>query len=59
MIEIGIKDNAMASTVSHAENCLYDINRDIEQRGSEIQKVALQNALNALETLYFMLREDE
>ena len=59
MIEIGIKDNAMASTVSHAENCLYDINTEIEAKGSNIQKVALQNALNALETLYFLLREEE
>jgi hypothetical protein len=52
-----IKDNTMASTVSHAEDCLYDIQSDIESKGSDIQKVALQNALNALETLYFMLQE--
>jgi len=54
-----IKDNSMASTVSHAENCLYDIEDDIMAKGSDIQKVALQNALNALETLYFMLQEEE
>ena len=54
-----IKDNSMASTVSHAENCLYDINKEIETKGSDLQKVALQNALNALETLYHLLREEE
>ena len=54
-----IRDNAMASTVSHAENCLYDINKEIEAKGSDLQKVALQNALNALETLYHLLREEE
>lgn len=54
-----IKSNAMASTVSHAENCLYDIKEEIEHRGSSMQNMALQNALNALETLYFMLQEEE
>jgi hypothetical protein len=54
-----IKDNAMASTVAQAENFLYDINQEIESNGSDLQKVAVQNALNALETLYFLLREDQ
>lgn len=54
-----IRDNAMASTVSHAENCLYDIKDEIEYKGSALQNMALQNALNALETLYFMLQEEE
>lgn len=54
-----IKNNSMASLVSHAENVLYEIETPIKAQGSDIQKVALQNALNALETLYFMLQEDE
>ena len=54
-----IKDNNMASTVSHAENCLYDIASEITQRGSVEQKEALHNALSALEELYFLLQEEE
>jgi hypothetical protein len=54
-----IKDNSMASTVSHAENCLYDIASEITQRGSLEQKEILHNALSALEELYFALREEE
>jgi hypothetical protein len=54
-----IKDNSMASTVSHAENCLYDIASEITQRGSLEQKEALHNALAALEDLYFLLQEEE
>jgi hypothetical protein len=54
-----IKDNSMASTVSHAENCLYDIATEITQRGSLEQKEALHNALAALEELYFLLQEEE
>jgi hypothetical protein len=49
----------MASTVSHAENCLYDIASDITQKGSLEQKEALHNALTALEELYFILQEEE
>lgn len=54
-----IKDNSMASTVSHAENCLYDIASEITQRGSLEQKEALHNALATLEELYFLLQEEE
>jgi hypothetical protein len=54
-----ITDNSMASTVSHAENCLYDIKTDIERKGSADQKVALAEALEALDRLYFLLQEDE
>ena len=54
-----IRDNSMASTVSHAENCLYDIASEITQRGSLEQKEAIHNALSALEELYFALREEE
>jgi hypothetical protein len=54
-----IKDNNMASTVSHAENCLYEIASEITQRGSVEQKEALHNALSALEELYFILQEEE
>ena len=54
-----IKDNSMASTVSHAENCLYDIKDDIIKNGSLAQKVALSEALDKLETLYFTLREED
>ena len=54
-----IRDNSMASTVSHAENCLYDIASEITQRGSLEQKETLHNALAALEELYFLLQEEE
>ena len=54
-----IKDNSMASTVSHAENCLYDIASEITQKGSLEQKEALHNALATLEELYFLLQEEE
>jgi len=54
-----IKSNEMASTVGHAENCLYDIKTDIERKGSADQKVALAEAMEALERLYFLLQEDE
>lgn len=54
-----IRSNEMASTVGHAENCLYDIASEITQRGSLEQKEALHNALGALEDLYFLLQEEE
>ena len=53
-----IKDNSMASTVSHAENCLYSIQDAIIKNGSLAQKVALSEALDKLENLYFMLQEE-
>jgi hypothetical protein len=53
-----LKSNAMASTVSHAENCLYDIIQDIKERGTPEQMEAMYNSLESLETLYFLLRED-
>jgi len=53
-----IKDDSMASTVSHAEDCLYDIIQDIEKKGSLEQKETLYNVLESLETLYFSLRSD-
>ena len=54
-----IKDNSMASTVSHAENCLYDIKEAIETNGSEDQKHYLEKALMYLEWLYSELQEEE
>jgi len=54
-----IKSNEMASTVGHAENCLYDIASAITKDGSLEQKEALHNALSALEELYFILQEEE
>ena len=54
-----IKNDSMAFTVSHAEDCLYGIKEQIEQNGSLAQKVALQEALAKLETLYFTLREED
>jgi hypothetical protein len=54
-----IQDNSMASTVSHAENCLYDILVDITDKGSLEQKETIHNALTTLEELYFLLREEE
>ena len=53
-----LKDNAMASTVSHTEDCLYGIFDKIQQEGTPEQKLELENALESLETLYFLLRED-
>lgn len=54
-----LKSDAMASTVSHAENCLYDILQDIKDRGTPEQQEAIYNSLESLETLYFLLREEE
>ena len=54
-----VKSNEMASTVSHAENCLYDIAREITMNGSTQQREALRHSFAALEELYFTLREDE
>lgn len=54
-----IKSNAMASTVSHCENCLYEILGEIQVNGSSEQREALQESLVALEKLYFTLREEE
>ena len=54
-----IKDNSMAYTVGHAENCLYDIASAIVKDGSPEQKAALHNCLAALEELYFLLQEEE
>lgn len=54
-----IKSNSMASTVGHTEDCLYNIKTQIEDNGSYEQRMALLNALDALETLYMSLREEE
>jgi hypothetical protein len=54
-----IKSNEMASTVSHAENCLYDIVGKIQLMGSTEQQEALHRAFVALEELYFLLQEEE
>jgi len=54
-----IKSNEMASTVSHAENCLYDILGEIQVKGSTEQREALHSSLVALEELYFLLQEEE
>jgi hypothetical protein len=54
-----IKSNNMASTVSHAEDCLYGIREEIEKNGSEDQILILKEALGCLEELYFVLREEE
>jgi hypothetical protein len=55
-----IKSNSMASTVSHAEDCLYgEVLNEIMESGSVEQKEAIHNALGALEELYFLLREEE
>lgn len=54
----GLRCNSMASTVSHAENCLYDILEEIEKHGTPTQLEAITQSLESLETLYFLLRED-
>ena len=53
------KSNTDASTVSHTENCLYQLEENIKAFGSEDQKALLQGALDMLESLYYTLREDE
>ena len=53
-----LKDDSMASTVSHVEDCLYDIITEIQEKGSLEQKETLYNVLESLETLYFSLRSD-
>jgi hypothetical protein len=54
-----IKSNSMATTVSHAENCIYDIKAEIEKNGSEDQILIMKETLGCLEKLYFVLREEE
>lgn len=54
-----LKSNSMVSTVSHCENCLYDIAVAIKENGSLEQKEVLHNALATLEELYFLLQEEE
>jgi len=56
---IMIRSNEMASTVGHCENCLYGIKMEIIKHGSADQKVALAEAMEALERLYFLLQEEE
>lgn len=53
-----IKSNTMASTVSHTENCLYDIKSRIEAEGSVEQQELLLRAFDALEELYYTLQEE-
>ena len=53
-----LKDDSMTSTVSHAEDCLYGIITEIQEKGSLEQKETLYNVLESLETLYFSLRSD-
>ena len=54
-----LKSNELASAVSHAENCLYDIKKEIDKNGSEDQKHYMARALHNLEWLYFALQEEE
>ena len=54
-----VTSNELATTVSHAENCLYDIARAITENGSREQRESLRHAFKALEELYFSLREEE
>ena len=54
-----IKSNHMADTVGHCENCLYNILTEIEADGSIEQKEAIRDSLSSLETLYFLLQEEE
>ncbi len=53
-----LKSNSMASTISHAENSIIDVLQDIEEFGSQEQKVLISGALDLLEKLYFTLRDD-
>lgn len=57
-----VKSDSMASTVSHCENCLYEI-KDIFDRSDKEpsleQEQLLRDALDTLEKLYFTLREEE
>jgi hypothetical protein len=49
----------MASQISHAENSIIEVLQDIEQFGSEYQKVLASGSLEQLEKLYMSLRNDE
>jgi len=53
------KNDSYASTVSHTENCLLQLEDDIRAFGSDDQRAILQQALDLLEVLYFTLREEE
>jgi hypothetical protein len=54
-----IKSNEMASIVGHCENCLYGIKMEIIKQGSTDQRVALEESMEHLERLYFLLQEEE
>ena len=58
-MNIHYKNDSHASTVSHTENCLLQLEDDIRAFGSEDQRVILQQALDLLEVLYFTLREEK
>jgi hypothetical protein len=55
-----IKSDSMASTVSHCENCLYQIKDEFDRKEPSLeQEQLLRDVLDKLEQLYFTLREEE
>jgi hypothetical protein len=54
-----LKSDSMASSISHAENSIIEVLQDIEQFGSEYQKVLASGSLEQLEKLYMSLRNDD
>jgi hypothetical protein len=54
-----LKANHHASTISHAEDCIYEVLTYIKKEGSEEQLKLALDALQELEQLYHSLREDE
>lgn len=53
-----LKANHHASTISHAENCIYEVLNYIKNEGSEEQVKLALSALQDLEQLYYTLQEE-
>jgi len=54
-----LKANHHASTISHAENCIYEVLSYLKKEGSEEQLQLAEDALELLEELYYTLQEEE
>jgi len=55
------KMNAMASTISHSEDCIMEVQHWLEEQNNpdnENLLAAIQQALDILADVYFDLRED-
>ena len=54
-----LKSNSMATTISHAENCIIEVLQDVEAYGSVAQRELALDALDCLEKLYMSLRDED